>query len=37
LVTNQKAGGEWRVDRPIDGNATLSTAFALRFLASRPD
>lgn len=37
LLTNQKAGGEWRTRGAIDDNPVLSTAFALRFLASRQD
>jgi hypothetical protein len=38
LIENQKPGGEWRIDRSaIDEFPIISTSFALRFLASRPE
>lgn len=37
LLKNQKLGGEWRDSGAIDNFPIISTAFALRFLASRPD
>jgi RNA polymerase sigma factor (sigma-70 family) len=37
LLKNQKAGGEWQINQPIDHFPVISTSFALRFLASRPD
>jgi hypothetical protein len=37
LVTNQKASGEWRIEKSLDDYPVLSTSFALRFLASRQD
>jgi RNA polymerase sigma factor (sigma-70 family) len=37
LLTNQKIGGEWQINVAVDSNPVLSTSFALRFLASRPD
>ncbi len=37
LLKNQKPGGEWQIHTPIDDFPVVSTSFALRFLASRPD
>src|SRR5262249_21527243 len=38
LIENQKPGGEWRIDRSaVDEFPIISTSFALRFLASRPE
>jgi RNA polymerase sigma factor (sigma-70 family) len=37
LLTNQKANGEWRISAALDDYPVISTSFALRFLASRPD
>jgi hypothetical protein len=37
LLKNQKDSGEWQPGGAIDGNPIVSTSFALRFLASRPD
>jgi hypothetical protein len=37
LLKNQKAGGEWQINQAIDSFPIISTSFALRFLASRPD
>src|SRR5262245_47837176 len=37
LIENQKGGGEWKLDTAIDNFPVISTSFALRFLASRPD
>ncbi len=36
LIANQKPDGEWRIKQAIDDFPVVSTAFALRFLASRP-
>ncbi|HKB04191.1 MAG TPA: hypothetical protein VKD90_18350, partial [Gemmataceae bacterium] len=33
----QKPGGEWQIKQAIDDFPVVSTSFALRFLASRPD
>jgi RNA polymerase sigma factor (sigma-70 family) len=37
LLKNQKAGGEWQLKNALDQFPVISTSFALRFLASRPD
>jgi RNA polymerase sigma factor (sigma-70 family) len=37
LLKSQKPGGQWRDNGAIDNFPVVSTAFALRFLASRPD
>ena len=37
LLKNQKPTGEWKIDQAIDAFPIVSTSFALRFLASRPD
>jgi hypothetical protein len=37
LLKNQKPGGEWQLRDAIDNFPVISTSFALRFLASRPD
>lgn len=37
LLKNQKPGGEWQIRTTIDDFPIISTSFALRFLASRPD
>ncbi len=37
LIQNQKPGGEWQIKTAIDNFPVVSTSFALRFLASRPD
>jgi hypothetical protein len=37
LLKNQKPGGEWQIKAAIDDFPVISTSFALRFLASRPD
>jgi RNA polymerase sigma factor (sigma-70 family) len=37
LLKNQKPGGEWQIKQAIDDFPVISTGFALRFLASRPD
>lgn len=37
LLKEQKPGGEWQFNSAIDSFPVISTSFALRFLASRPD
>jgi RNA polymerase sigma factor (sigma-70 family) len=37
LIREQKPGGEWQIKQAIDDFPVISTSFALRFLASRPD
>ena len=37
LVQNQKPDGSWLINDALDRYPVVSTAFALRFLASRPD
>jgi len=37
LLKKQKPGGEWMIDKSLDSFPVVSTSFALRFLASRPD
>jgi hypothetical protein len=37
LLENQKPGGEWQLPSAIDNFPVISTSFALRFLASRPE
>lgn len=37
LLKKQKPTGEWMIDKSIDAFPVISTSFALRFLASRPD
>jgi hypothetical protein len=37
LLEHQRSGGGWQLDDAIDRFAVVSTAFALRFLASRQD
>lgn len=37
LLKNQKPDGKWMIDDALDRYPVVSTAFALRFLASRPD
>ena len=37
LHKNQKPDGKWMIDDALDKFPVVSTAFALRFLASRPD
>lgn len=37
LLKEQKADGSWRLDDALDKYPVVSTAFALRFLASRPE
>lgn len=37
LLENQKPGGEWQIKSAIDDYPIISTSFALRFLAARPD
>jgi len=37
LIENQKPGGAWQLKSAIDDFPVVSTSFALRFLASRPE
>jgi squalene cyclase len=37
LLKSQKPGGEWQINQAIDAFPVISTSFALRFLASRPE
>lgn len=37
LLKKQKPNGEWSIEKAADANAIVSTSFALRFLASKPE
>jgi RNA polymerase sigma factor (sigma-70 family) len=37
LLENQRPDGSWKIDDALDRYPVISTSFALRFLASRPD
>jgi hypothetical protein len=37
LLKNQRPGGSWQLRQAVDNFPVVSTSFALRFLASRPD